>query len=117
MLNRDPNWRSWGRVVQAEHLVGRPAHRDELPRLMAEAGAAGATALPVGLGRSYGDTSLNPGGALIAMRGLDRFMAFDPETGILRCEAGVSLGQILRLAVPHGWFLPCTPGTRYVTVG
>lgn len=117
MLNRDTNWRSWGRVVEAEHLVGRPAHADELPGLMAEARAAGAAALPVGLGRSYGDTNLNPGGALIDMGGLDRFMAFDPATGVLRCEAGVSLSQILRLVVPHGWFLPTTPGTRYVTVG
>jgi FAD/FMN-containing dehydrogenase len=75
------------------------------------------TLLPYGNGRSYGDSCLNPGGALLAMRGLDRFIAFDQESGVLACEAGVLLAEILDLVVPHGWFLPVTPGTRYVTVG
>jgi FAD/FMN-containing dehydrogenase len=54
---------------------------------------------------------------LIDVRGLDRFIAFDPEQGLLSCESGITLEAILRLVVPHGWFLPVTPGTRYVTVG
>src|SRR5262245_24233431 len=44
-------------------------------------------------------------------------MAFDEETGILRCEAGVMLADILEVMVPRGWFLPVTPGTKYVSVG
>ena len=51
------------------------------------------------------------------MRGLDRFIAFDAESGILRAEAGVSFSEILRLVVPKGWFPPTTPGTRFVTLG
>jgi len=50
-------------------------------------------------------------------RALDRLLAFDPQTGLLRCEAGVSLAEVLDFAVPKGWFLPVTPGTKYVTVG
>jgi FAD/FMN-containing dehydrogenase len=73
--------------------------------------------LPYGNGRSYGDVCLNPGGTLLQMRGLDRFIAFDENTGVLACEAGVLLADILSLLVPRGWFLPVTPGTRYVTVG
>jgi FAD/FMN-containing dehydrogenase len=73
--------------------------------------------LPFGNGRSYGDSCLNDGGALIDVRGLDRFIAFDPSTGILRCEAGVLLAEILELAVPQGWFVPATPGTQLATVG
>ena len=73
--------------------------------------------LPYGNGRSYGDVCLNPGGSLLQMRGLDRFIAFDAETGVLVCEAGVLLADILALIVPRGWFLLVTPGTRYVTVG
>ncbi len=73
--------------------------------------------LPYGNGRSYGDSCLNDGGALLDMRGLDRFLSFDHSTGILRCEAGVLLADILALVVPVGWFLPVTPGTRFVTVG
>jgi FAD/FMN-containing dehydrogenase len=73
--------------------------------------------LPRGNGRSYGDSCLNPDGTLLAARGLDRFIAFDGGSGLLRCEAGVLLSEILALAVPRGWFLPVTPGTQLVTVG
>jgi FAD/FMN-containing dehydrogenase len=73
--------------------------------------------LPRGNGRSYGDCCLADGGTLIDARGLDRLIAFDAEAGRLTCEAGVLLGDILDFAVPRGWFLPATPGTRLVTVG
>jgi FAD/FMN-containing dehydrogenase len=73
--------------------------------------------LPVGMGRSYGDSCLLENGTLLAARGLDRFIAFNPETGLLRCEAGVTLAEILDFGVPRGWFLPVSPGTKYVTVG
>ena len=73
--------------------------------------------LPYGLGRSYGDCCLNDGGSVLLTRGLDRLIDFDPATGILRAESGVSLDEVLRLIVPQGWFLPVTPGTRFVTLG
>ncbi|MDG4554654.1 MAG: FAD-binding oxidoreductase [Candidatus Competibacter sp.] len=73
--------------------------------------------LPFGNGRSYGDVCLNDGGALLCTRKLDRFIAFDPVMGSLRAEAGVLLSEILALVVPQGWFLPVTPGTRFVTLG
>jgi FAD/FMN-containing dehydrogenase len=69
------------------------------------------------MGRSYGDTCLNPGGILWANRGLDRFIGFDETTGRVVCEAGVLLREIQRLAMPRGWMLPVTPGTQMVTVG
>ncbi len=78
---------------------------------------AAGTLLPYGNGRSYGDSCLNAGGTLLDARGLDRFIAFDADTGLLACEAGVLLADILAVFVPRGWFLPVTPGTRYVTVG
>lgn len=73
--------------------------------------------LPFGNGRSYGDVCLNDGGALLLARGLDRWIAFDPATGVLRAEAGVLLSEILAFSVPQGWFLPVTPGTQFVTLG
>ncbi len=73
--------------------------------------------LAVGAGRSYGDSCLLEGGTLLHARGMDRMLHFDPATGILRCEAGVTLAEILDFAVPLGFFLPVTPGTKYVTVG
>ena len=73
--------------------------------------------LPYALGRSYGDSCLNDGGLLLLTRDLNRFMEFDKKSGLLRCEAGVTLAEILDLTVPHGWFLPVTPGTKYVSIG
>jgi decaprenylphospho-beta-D-ribofuranose 2-oxidase len=68
-----------------------------------------------GLGRSYGDSSLAE--TIVDVTGIDRFLAFDDETGVLRCEAGVSFATILEFFVPKGWFLPVTPGTKFITVG
>lgn len=73
--------------------------------------------LPRGMGRSYGDASLNPQGVTILMQRLNRMLAFDNQTGILKCEAGVTLKEILDVFVPRGWFLPVTPGTKFVTIG
>jgi FAD/FMN-containing dehydrogenase len=72
--------------------------------------------LPSGCGRSYGDSGLNADGALIDATGLDRFIELG-DGGLLRCEAGVTLAEILDLVVPRGWCLPVVPGTRWVTVG
>lgn len=54
---------------------------------------------------------------MVDMRGLDRVMSFDRKAGIIRAQAGITLDEIARLCVPHGWFLPTTPGTRFVTLG
>jgi len=104
---------SWGNVIRAEHRVVQLRSRQEgFPRL-----AFDGSVLPYGNGRSYGDSCLNVGGALLQTRALDRFIRFDRETGILACEAGVLLADILDLTVPAGWFLPVTPGTRFITLG
>lgn len=102
---------SWGGVFAPRQSVY--AMRDRTATLPRTDGSV----LPYGLGRSYGDSCLNDGNALIRARDLDRFMAFDPATGVLRCEAGVLLREIVEFALPRGWFLPVTPGTKYVTVG
>jgi FAD/FMN-containing dehydrogenase len=74
-------------------------------------------ALAVGMGRSYGDVCLLKDGTLLQTTSMNRLLAFDPATGILTAEAGISLAQILDFAVPRGFFLPVTPGTKYVTLG
>jgi FAD/FMN-containing dehydrogenase len=107
---------SWGRYPKTAHqFVHRPAWNDQVPQIL-EAAAPGSL-LPYGLGRSYGDSCLNAGRELIDCRRLNRILGFDESTGILRCESGVSLSDILDVFVPKGWFPPVTPGTRFVTVG
>jgi FAD/FMN-containing dehydrogenase len=102
---------SWGLYPRVEQTIV-PVHDRDAPLPDFDG-----LALPRGNGRSYGDSGLNPGGTLLHARGLDRFVAFDPASGILHCEAGVTLDEIINLVLPQGWFLPVTPGTRYVTVG
>jgi decaprenylphospho-beta-D-ribofuranose 2-oxidase len=68
-----------------------------------------------GNGRCYGDASL--GAHSISMLKYDKVMAFDAENGIFECQSGLTLDQILDIIVPKGWFLPVTPGTKYITVG
>ena len=115
------NWNearlSWGRAHPALHLEARPRFIDELPGLLLHAQNSGVSALAHGLGRSYGDSALNPDGMLVCTAGLDRLIAFDPATGVLRAEAGASLRDILQVIVPHGWFFHTTPGTLFVTLG
>jgi len=73
--------------------------------------------LPYGLGRSYGDCCLNDENYLIPTKSLNKFISFDRESGLLTCDSGVSLDEILQLIIPFGWFLPVTPGTKFVTLG
>ena len=69
-----------------------------------------------GLGRSYGDASLNEN-LVCESAHLNKYINFDENSGILRCEAGVSIEHILESFVNRGWFPPVTPGTKYVTIG
>lgn len=73
--------------------------------------------LAYGCGRSYGDVCLNDGGAIVNTSSFKHILAFNEETGVLRCESGLTLGEILAFSVPRKWFLPVTPGTKFVTVG
>jgi len=107
----------WGRIPRTQMRVARPSFHDELDALV-RAGSAGVNGiLATGLRRSYGDTCINDGGAVIDMTGLDHFVSFDRSTGLLVAEAGVSLKAILERAIPAGWFLPVSPGTKFVTLG
>jgi FAD/FMN-containing dehydrogenase len=80
-------------------------------------GAAPGSLLPYGLGRSYGDSCLNAGREVMDCRRLNRILGFDDSIGMIRCESGVTLSDIIDVCLPQGWFLPVTPGTRFVTVG
>jgi FAD/FMN-containing dehydrogenase len=104
---------SWGRYPRLPAEV-RPLYwKEDFPPPQ----VSSAKMLAVGMGRSYGDVCLLQNGTLLRTPNLDRLISFDAQTGLLRCEAGVTLAEILDFAVPRGWFLPVSPGTKYVTVG
>jgi FAD/FMN-containing dehydrogenase len=108
------DYSSWGRYPKSNPAQVVPLYwQSQVPRL----NQFSQPVLAHGCGRSYGDSCLNDGGVLLDTMGLDRFMRLDPQSGIIRCEAGVSLEAILSLVLPAGWFLPVSPGTQFVTVG
>jgi FAD/FMN-containing dehydrogenase len=108
-----PQFESWGRFPKLFAEVRPLFWKEDFPGSI----ASDTKILAVGMGRSYGDVCLLQHGTLLTTPNLDRLISFDAETGLLRCEAGVTLAEILDFAVPRGWFLPVSPGTKYVTVG
>ncbi|NEY36161.1 FAD-binding protein [Streptomyces sp. PRKS01-65] len=105
----------WGRTAPTAARLIRPATYEEAAAAVRECGARGG--IPRGLGRAYGDAAQNAGGAVFDMTGLDRIHAIDADGGTVLCDAGVSLHRLMEVLLPLGWFVPVTPGTRYVTVG
>ncbi|WP_367606624.1 FAD-binding protein [Legionella sp. W05-934-2] len=73
--------------------------------------------LPYGFGSSYGDVCLNQSGTLISCQWLDKLIEFDNQKGKLRCEAGVTVGEIQQFAMAHGWCLAVSPGSQWISVG
>ena len=103
----DAEWRHFAHVGSADV--------EGLRRLLAEVGGRGAIAR--GLGRSYGDSAQNAGGTAIELTDPAPEVELDPQRGTVTASAGTSLDVVLHACVPCGWFLPVTPGTRFVTVG
>jgi decaprenylphospho-beta-D-ribofuranose 2-oxidase len=101
----------WGRYPIVDADVRAPS----TPAAMAAALSGGRPSTARGMGRSYGDSAL--GASVIDTRYLNLLLDFDAQNGIVRCAAGVTLADLLEVFVPRGWFLPVTPGTKFVTVG
>ncbi|GAB4545922.1 MAG: FAD-binding oxidoreductase [Anaerolineae bacterium] len=113
-MSNTNNYQSWGRYPKAKQQRARHVFwQNDLIDFSDVEG----TVLPYGLGRSYGDSCLNEGGTLLITTPLNRFLEFNPNTGLIRCEAGVSLAELNQFLIPKGWFLPTTPGTKFVTIG
>lgn len=68
-----------------------------------------------GNGRCYGDASLSAN--IVSTLKYDKILSFDISDGIIECQSGITLDKILEIIVPKGWFLPVTPGTKFITVG
>ena len=114
------NYQSWGRYPKIDNDEQEVYHvypdSFSFPESQ-EADDETHTFLAYAQGRSYGDVCQNQKGILLDTQHLDHFIEYDRENGILRCEAGVTFENILQLIIPHNWFLPVTPGTKYISVG
>jgi len=104
----------WGRYPSAESDIFRPEKLAELAAIV----ASNATSLIArGAGRAYGDAALNQDQRVVDVQRLNRMLAFDPDSGLLRCEAGVTLAAIIEVFLRRGFFPPVVPGTQFVTLG
>jgi FAD/FMN-containing dehydrogenase len=107
-------WGNYPYHPQRAHAVN---WRDDIAAQLARVATQVESTLPFGAGRSYGDSCLAQSDNVLVLRGLNHMISADWQNGVLRAEAGVTLEEILQVTVPRGWFLPVTPGTKYVTLG
>lgn len=105
----------WGNCPVETCHVARPETLARLRELIAS--GAQPNYIARGLGRAYGDAGLNRDRGVASIAALDRILSFDPGSGRVDCQGGVSLETIIDRCLPQGWFLPTTPGTRHVSVG
>jgi FAD/FMN-containing dehydrogenase len=105
-----PSWGNYPPINAAQHYP--LSWRDELLPFHSPY-----SFLAYGQGKSYGDSCLNENNILIPTKALNRFISFDEINGIIECEAGVTLAEILNLVIPLGWFLPVVPGTKFISIG
>ena len=103
----------WGRTAPTRADV---VHPTSVPEVVGAFGRE-RRVIARGLGRAYGDAAQNAGAAVIDMTGLRRVVDLDLERGVVTAEAGLDLDSLIALILPHGWFVPVTPGTRHVTLG
>lgn len=94
-----------------------PRSADELAALFRKASEEGVTVGLRGNGRSYGDAALNPGGVVLDMRHMNRVLAYDPETGVIEAEPGLTIQGLWQHTIADGWWPPVVPGTSYPTLG
>lgn len=102
----------WGNIPKAVCKVAYPENMQETKDLLGTD-----TLLARGKGRSYADQATNNGHTIFKMERLRRFLHFDEVNGVLTCEAGATLADIIQHCAPKGWFPMICPGTKYVTLG
>lgn len=102
---------NWGNYPKVEANFYSPEFAKEISDIVKESDEI----IARGNGRCYGDSSL--GKNIISCLKLDKFLSFDNIKGVLKCQSGILLSDILEFIVPQGYFLPVTPGTKFITVG
>lgn len=102
------NWSRYPRVLANQYSFTRVSELQQLLQQLP-------TLIARGSGLSYGDASLS--GEVVSTLRFNKMLNFNNEAGIIRCESGVTLDELLQVIVPAGWFLPVTPGTKFITLG
>ncbi|MGI8923522.1 MAG: FAD-binding oxidoreductase [Fimbriimonadales bacterium] len=108
---------AWGMSSASVSYLYRPTTFSGILDVLETARSYG---LPVGVmggGNSYGDAFQNAEGVLLDLSRMNRILSFDPHTGVMRCEAGLTIRDLWRHVIDDGWWPPVVSGTSHVTVG
>ena len=108
---------NFGHSLKSQSHLIRPQSVDEIHEAFRLAKQDGLTVTARGAGRSYNDASMNGGGIVLDCSGLNRILEWDPFTGVVRCEPGVTLSQLWQRVLPDGWWPPVVSGTMMTTLG
>lgn len=108
---------SWGRYPNRSQTPHVCSWRKDISPVLKKVSGDYESTLAFGNGRSYGDSCLAISDHVLHLRSLNRLIKADWDSGIIVAEAGVTLDEVLQLSIPKGWFLPVTPGTKFVTLG
>ena len=111
------NYLSWGKYPNKKQKPKYIFWPEDVKLSLNSAIKNNTTTLPFGLGRSYGDSCLAKSNNILNMHLMDRMISFDVKKGIIIAQSGISIEQISKISIPHGWFVPVSPGTKYVTLG
>lgn len=113
----DHNYFSWGRLKRTSApQVIKPNNYEDLLKNLKKHRKLGKV-LPIGMMRSYGNSCLIKEGLMLDMTEFRKINSFDEQSGLINVQAGISLDELLKFIVPKGWFVPTSPGTKYVTIG
>ena len=108
---------NFGHSMQAPAYVFKPTGADEIIQVFELANKTGLTITARGAGRSYNDAALNGGGIVLDMSALNHISSWDPQTGRITVEPGVTIEQLWQQVEPDGWWPPVVSGTMYTTLG
>jgi decaprenylphospho-beta-D-ribofuranose 2-oxidase len=108
---------NFGHSLRAPAYLFKPRNAEEIYNAFKLAKKHGLTVTARGAGRSYNDAALNGGGIVLDMSGMNQFLGWQPDTGVVRCEPGVTLEQLWQKVEPDGWWPPVVSGTMKTTLG
>ena len=100
----------WGNIGPIQCRFEEPNNLDDLKKFITEKKIAR------GMGRSYGDSSVQKN-LTISTKKLNKIINFNKKAGLIRIQSGVTINKLLNYIIPFGWFIPVTPGSKFVSLG
>ena len=107
----------WGMSCYGMSHVFRPVDHDGICAALTAARRSGRSVTLRGAGRSYGDAAINAEGVVLDLSRMRRILSWNPETGIISAEAGVTIQQLWQFTIEDGWWPAVVPGTMFPTLG